>query len=63
MVVVTKYKLTYENYNRLMTSFPGQPGQASTGKVKPVWIKMRQEMTGLWDGSGINSTIRKLITL
>jgi len=25
-------------YTCLMVSFPGQPGQASTRKVKPVWI-------------------------
>jgi len=27
-----------------MASFPGQPGQASTKKVKPMWILMKQEM-------------------
>ena len=25
-------------YTRLTASFPGQPGQAGTRKVKPVWI-------------------------
>jgi len=29
-----------------MTSFPGQPGQASSKKVKPIWILMKQEMIG-----------------
>ena len=28
-------------------------------KGKPVWIKMRQEMMGFWDGSGISWTICK----
>ena len=30
----------------LTASFPGQPGQAGTRKVKPIWILMKQEMTG-----------------
>jgi len=29
-----------------MAPFPGQPGKAGTRKVKPVWILMKQEMTG-----------------
>jgi len=29
--------------------FPEQPGYAGTGKVKPVWIQIRQEMMGFWD--------------
>jgi len=29
-----------------MASFPGQPGKAGTRKVKPIWILMKQEMTG-----------------
>jgi len=28
-------------------------------KVKPVWIYMRQEMMGFWDGSGISWTMCK----
>jgi len=28
----------YYYYTRLTASFPGQPGQASTRKVKPAWI-------------------------
>jgi len=28
-------------------------------KVKTVWIKMKQEMTGFWDGGGISWTICK----
>jgi len=31
--------------NRLTASFPGQPGQAGTRKVTPIWILMKQEMT------------------
>jgi len=33
----------YEN-THLTASFPGQPGQAGTKKVKPVWILIKQEM-------------------
>jgi len=29
-----------------MASFPGQPGLSRTGKVKPIWILMKQEMAG-----------------
>jgi len=29
-----------------MTSFLGQPGQAGTKMVKPVWILMKQDMVG-----------------
>jgi len=29
-----------------MVSFTGQPGQATTRKVKPIWILMNQEMMG-----------------
>jgi len=29
-----------------MASFSGQHGKVSARKVKPVWIKMRQEMMG-----------------
>jgi len=31
---------------RLTAYFPGQPGQASTRKLKPLWILMKQEMMG-----------------
>jgi len=50
--VVIMWKVTYykslllHSFNSL---FPGQPGQAGPGKVKPVWIYMRQEMMGFWD--------------
>jgi len=30
----------------LTASFPGQPGQAGTEKLKPIWILMKQEMMG-----------------
>jgi len=30
----------------LMASFPAQAAQASTRKVKPFWIAMKQEKTG-----------------
>jgi len=29
-----------------MASFPGQPGQAGTRKVKPIWILLEQQMMG-----------------
>jgi len=32
---------------RLMVCFQGQPGQAGTRKVKPIWILMKQEMMGI----------------
>ena len=32
------------DYSCLTASFPGQPGQAGTRKVKPIWIQMRQEI-------------------
>jgi len=49
----------YYCYTRLTASFPGQPGYAGTRKVKPVWIEMRHEMMGFWDGSGISWTACK----
>jgi len=33
-------------HTHLMATFPGQPGQASTSKVKTFWILMKQEMMG-----------------
>jgi len=33
----------------LIACFPGQPRQASTKKVRPVWIQMRQEMMRFGD--------------
>jgi len=38
---------------RLMASFPGQPGYTGTRKVKPIWILMKQEMTG-WQWNQLN---------
>jgi len=49
----------YYYYTCLMASFPGQPGYAGTRKVKPACIKMRQEMMGFGDGSGISWAICK----
>jgi len=40
------YYFCHHYYTHLTAPFPGQPG---TRKVKPVWIQMRQEMTGFWD--------------
>ena len=33
----------------LMTSFPGQPGETSTRKVKLVWIKNEARDDVFWD--------------
>jgi len=38
---------------RLMASLSGQPGQASTKKVKAIWILMKQEMMG-WQWHQLN---------
>jgi len=35
-----------KTYTCLLASFPGQSLYASTRNVKPVWILMKQEMTG-----------------
>ena len=37
----------------LMASFPGQREKASTRKVKPIWILMKQETTG-WQWHQLN---------
>ena len=42
--LLTSYVI--HDYNGLMASFPGQPGQAGTIRVKPVWIYVRQEIMG-----------------
>jgi len=48
--------LVCDNRPHLRTSFPGQPGQSGTSKVKAIWILMKQEMMGC---NGINWTICK----
>jgi len=48
--------LVCDNRPHLRTSFPRQPGQSGTSKVKPIWILMKQEMMGC---NGINWTICK----
>ena len=47
---------SYYNYNHLTASFPRQPGQASTRKVKPIWILLEQETVS---SSGISWAICK----
>jgi len=47
----------YYYYTSLMASFPGQPGQGGTRKIKPVWIS---EACGL-RCSGISWTIMQII--
>jgi len=39
----------YYYYTHLMTSFPGQPGETSTRKVKLVWIKNEARDGVFWD--------------
>ena len=47
--------VTYiHTYARLMALFPGLPGWASTRKVKPIWILLKQEIVS---GSGISWAI------
>ena len=43
-------------YTRLTAVFPGLPGWASTRKVKPIWILLKQETVS---GSGISWAICK----
>ena len=43
-------------HTRLTTIFPGLPRSASTGKVKPIWILLKQETVS---GSGISWAICK----
>jgi len=42
-----------------MLSFPGHPEYASTRKLKPFCILMRQEIMGFWERSNIGWTICK----
>jgi len=39
----------------LMASFPGQHGQASTRKVKPIWILLNKDMMG-WQWHQVDHT-------
>ena len=43
-------------HTRLTALFPGLPGRASTRKVKPIWILLKQQTVS---GSGISWTICK----
>jgi len=45
------YRLT--THTRLTALFPGLPGWASTRKVKPIWILLKQKIVS---GSGISCT-------
>ena len=47
---------THHTHTRLMALCPGLPGRASTRKVKPIWILVKQETVS---GSGIGWTICK----
>ena len=55
--VMTNKNSSYTHtHTRLVALFPGLPGWASTRKVKPVWILMKQETVS---GSGISWAICK----
>jgi len=45
------------HYTHLMACFPGQPGQASTRKVKPVWIRMMMGFGMQWHQRDHTQTI------
>ena len=49
-------KLHTHTHTRLKALFPGLPGWASTRKVKPIWILLKQETVS---GSGISWAICK----
>jgi len=55
----SKFAPYTHTHPRLTALYLGLPGWAGTRNVKPVWIKMRQEMMGFWYGSGIIRTICK----
>ena len=46
---MTKYNYYCYYYTHSTAFFPGQPGKDGTRKVKPVWIKIRQDTTAFWD--------------
>jgi len=48
--------INYHTHTRLTALFPGLPGWASTRKVKPIWILLKQETVS---GSGISWAIYK----
>ena len=48
------YRLT--THTRLTALFPGLPGWASTRKVKPIWILLKQKIVS---GSGISWAVCK----
>ena len=50
----------YITHTRLMALFPGLPGWASTRKVKPIWILLKQETVS---GSGISWAMQVCISL
>jgi len=52
---IKKIKSTH-THTHLMALCPGLPESASTRKVKPIWIKLKQETVS---GSGINWAIFK----
>jgi len=55
-MLIDDRKHMYQTDTHLMASFPAQPGQAGTRKIKPVWVLKKQEMMA---GSGISWTMCK----
>jgi len=55
-IVISLFLLTYTHTPRLTALFPGLPGWASTRKVTPIWIFVKQETVS---GSGIRWAIYK----
>jgi len=49
---VSQYYYYYYYYYHLTASFPGQPGWASTRKVKPIWTLLKQETEWQWHQLG-----------
>jgi len=48
--------ITAHTHTRLTALCPGLPGRAGTGKIKPIWILLKQEVVS---GSGISWAICK----
>ena len=56
IIAIISYLLLLHYYTRLTALCPGLPGWASTRKVKPVWILLKQETVS---GSGISWAVCK----
>ena len=56
IIAIISYLLLLHYYTRLTALCPGLPGWASTRKVKPIWILLKQETVS---GSGISWAVCK----